>query len=221
MYDLDEMHAVFRQLTGNPPERDVSRRTIQRHLQNGVNWVASELEIPKRTDTTTFALVADQFEGYLLPSEALQVQEVMWNGRHVDYTSIEEWRRDRVAWRTATSGDPREVAVDGREMIVYPPPSAGAISTDANLVVRYLSSTFLITDGGVPGFGDADVLLAIYAAAQEWLSFNNMDGSKTNLIAQVEKFIAMRLPTAKARYARMLDDYQPGTVAPARTSAAR
>lgn len=216
-YDLDELYADLRSMIGDPPEARVTRRTLRRSLQRAVDWVASQCEY-KRTDTTTFALVADQYE-YTLPTDVLQVQEVMWDGKQLDFASIEEWRRDRLEWRTATSSNPTEVAVDGRQLFLYPPPSAAAVSADANLTLRYMAATFELTDTGVPGFGADAMQLVVYVAAREYMALNNMDGRFN--IQSVTDFIAERLTDLKERAARQLADYQPATRPPQRMTASR
>jgi hypothetical protein len=209
MMDLNEMVSLFREFSGQPTEIQVSQRTILKHLKNGVNFIAEELELPKRTDTTTFALEAGVFE-YALPSDMLQVKDVLWNGQPVRFVQIEEWRRDNVNYRGATPGTPEEVAVDGRLLTLYPPPSTDAITSDPKLTVRVLRSTFDVTPSGVPGFGDTDVLLAVYAGVQEFLSFKNLDGRYNLLLSQVEKLLNTRLISAKQRYQMMIAETNPG-----------
>lgn len=220
MMTQDEMHAVFRELCGQPAEHEVSFRTIDTHLKNGVNIIAEALRVPKRTDTTQFALEADVYT-YVLPSSVLQVQEAMWNNTHLRFSSIEEWRLYRVNWRGATSGNPQEIAADGRELFLYPPPSTAAIAIDDTLTVRWLQATFEITPAGVPGFSDSDVLLAVYAGAQEFMAFKNRDGRFNTMLQSISGLLQERIPLAQSRYSQMLQDYQPGTVAMPRMPPAR
>jgi hypothetical protein len=221
MFDRQQMIYQFREHCGGIPETMLSDRSIADvHLINGVRMVAASLNIPKRTDITQFPLQADVFE-YALPSNVLQVQEVMWNSQHIPFSSIEEWRRAHVNWRTAPAGRPQEVAIDGRQLILLPGPSADTIAADPVLLLRYTATEFRITPEGVPGFGDADVMLAIEMAALRWMMTANAGGRYTVQIQGLQAIVDADLPMLKERYSRMIADYQPGTEAPPRMSAAR
>ena len=209
MMNQNEMHALFREFVGQPSESQVTFRTINRHLQTGVNLVAEELRLPERTDTTTFALEASVFE-YELPSDVLQVTDVQWNGQKVKFSSLEEWRRYNINYRNSTAGTPDEVAVDARQLIIYPAPSADAITSDPKLTVRVLRSTFDVTPSGVPGFSDNDVLLAVYAGAQEFLAFKNLDGRYDKMLQNVSNLFVTRLNSAKQRYLMMISENNAG-----------
>lgn len=221
MFDRQQMVYQFRELCGGVAETTVSDRAIvDVHLANGVRMAAAAVGLTRRTDTTQFALQAGVFE-YALPSSFMQIQEVMWNSQHVAYTSIEEWRRAHVNWRTPTAGLPREVSVDGRQLILLPAPSSDAVSADPVLLVRYTASVTEITPEGVPGFGDAEVMLAVEMAALRYMSTNNRGGMYTPIIQGLQGLVSNDAEVLKGTNARMLADYQPGTEAPPRMSPAR
>lgn len=215
------MHRKFRSLVGNPTEQQVFRSRVDEHLENGVSMVAEELGLPPRTDNTTFALESGVYE-YSLPSDVLRVNDVYWNDLPLTFSDLDTWRTRSIHYRGATSSTPAEVAIDGRALFVYPPPDASAITTDPVLTVRAQMASYGVTDSGVPGFSDTDVLLSIYQGALEFMAFNNMGGRFDTSIKAASAFVNDGLTRAKQRYAQMLQDHNPGySVFSGRTGPAR
>ncbi len=127
------------------------------------------------------------------------------------------------SWLTATPGLPNRYAIEGRELILNPPPTAAVIAQTPFLTWRYMGTGTVWTEqseiglgvGGQPGLSALDEDLLMYYAAQEWISGRLINMKAEQLpaaqaqIAELEKQIARRLPEAKRRWMTRIDDYLP------------
>lgn len=202
-WDLKEMQAQMRSMIGNPTEQQVFNRTLDRYLQNGVTQTGAMIGLPVLTTREMVPLEVNTHT-YPLPADVLRVHEVWWNGSPLEFSSIETWRRDRVNWRGEEAGPPREVAVDARELFLYPRPDTSALATDGALDVRVLLTGHRLEANGITGFSDADVLLAVRLAAVEYMGSNNPDGRYDRGLKFQLEMIAREEVAAKQRYAQML-----------------
>jgi hypothetical protein len=118
-------------------------------------------------------------------------------------------------WRSAASGTPTQYAVEGRNLILNPPPSAASIAGSAgqagvtNIRWRWIGSS---DDGlevtGTPELSDMDQQLVRYDAAIGWLSAHPTPENSQRIAAYTAE-IQRRLPAAKQRWAAPLTSFYP------------
>lgn len=166
--NLVEMFSRFREHVGNPGVDAVSERQITEYVTDAFYWLADQLQQTYTADQTTLQLVAGQFE-YPLPDNVSQVVRVDWNDQPLTPASTYKWDREETPWRHGTAGRPAEFAIEGRRLILYPPPDAGNIATAGYLHYRYLAATSGLDEGGAPGVVHNDQVLAVCYAALLYL----------------------------------------------------
>jgi hypothetical protein len=163
-----ELRDLVRQSIGRPPKNQVEDSEIDAYFNSGLTFLAGELDYRVRIDSLSLVLTAEQ-RRYPLPDDVLEIVWVEWNSNRLESRSIWEWDRLGTDYVDGTSGNPLEFAVQGRELILFPPPDTGAVETAGSLVYCYLSTGEGITPAGVVGLSDADQRVAAYRAAWEWL----------------------------------------------------
>jgi hypothetical protein len=167
-----EVLSQFRRRIGNPPQADVNDTTLLAFMEPHLLWLADELEYNVVT-APTLGLTSGDYQ-YPLPSGCLYILWAEWNGSRLTPGSIAAWTRDNVDWRGATASTPTQYTVEGRTLLVQPPPGDDAVEEDPFLVLCYVAEGSLTT-AGVAGLTDSDLWAAIYRAAGEWLGMNPGD----------------------------------------------
>lgn len=205
--NLASLRSELRELIGDPSKAEVDDERLQRYLLSAAEWLASELRAFIRTDEQSLALVANQQE-YLLPTDVEWLLWIEYNGDRLTPASTNLWVRDSTDWRGETAGTPTEFAVEGRNLILRPKPSAAAIVTDAALSYRYMSSAPSLTASGAPGLSDLDQRLALYEAALEYAGTHPSEENAARAQFYGQQ-IARLLPAAKARAENRLENYIP------------
>lgn len=203
MLNETQLGEYFRALCGGPTVNDLPKHTIGIHLASGLDTLMDALEASRETDAYSFALVVDQFE-YPLPSDVHQVTWITWNDQPLTLGTTDDWIRQSRNWRTATSGTPSDIAIDGRTFLLYPPPSSDAITTAGVVVYRFLRE-YRVTPAGIPGLPDADARLAVMLGALEWMGANNADGRHDRRMASLGGTVKNRLGDAAGRAIQPLD----------------
>lgn len=196
MMDERQIEGHLREWVGDPDVDVVSKRKlIGSYFHNALTWLAGELGLNVRTQASLYTLLADTY-AYPLPRNTYEVIWVEWNDRRLERATLYGWNRDAVDYRGAESGYPTEWCIIGSEIIFNPPPSSGAISTDASVDMCFIEGGLELGPDGVPGFTDLDTWCAIHRAAQMYLDMHptqeNVARSKSNR-AEWE----MRLPECR------------------------
>jgi hypothetical protein len=125
-----------------------------------------------------------------------------------------------LSWLTAIPGTPAKYAIEGRQLILNPPPSATFVATTPILTWRYIGTGSLWTEqseiglgiGGSPGLSALDEDLVMYFAASEWLGMRLVNAPADRLpgmqaqIAELKDQISRRLPEAKRRWEQRIED---------------
>lgn len=203
----NELRDLVRQNIGRPLKNAVEDKEIDGYVLSALDWLAGEIpDFQTRTDSTGMGLVASQAE-YPLPGDVLEIIFVEWNGNKLEPRSIWEWDRLGTDYRGATASNPTEFAIQGRNLVLYPPPSSTAITTAPNLVVRYIATPGL-TPAGVVGLSDADQRVVAYRAAWEYLLTHPSEANAA-LAQGVGRLLADTLPQAQRRAADMAQDHAP------------
>lgn len=161
------MIANIRRRIGGANVTDVSNADLTEYLTAGLEWLAESLHY-RCVTWEHLGMTASQQE-YPLPEDMLLPVFVEWNGNRLTPSSIYTWDRSGTKWRGATAATPREYAIFARKLILMPPPSSDAITTDSALTMRYIASAEPLGEGGVPGLTDGEQRLACYHAAWEYL----------------------------------------------------
>jgi hypothetical protein len=185
----------------NPSPEEVSDRLLDSCLADALSWLASELKYDIRTNEQ-IGLTAGQFE-YPLPQDLSHVIWIEWNGKVLDPTSTYLVNATGGSWREQDANATlSEYAIQGRKLILLPPPSAAAITTDPYLSWRYIASGGEMGESGVPGLSDLDLQIARYQAACNWLTDHITAENLTVFQAKIAAYtemIARLLPNAKRR----------------------
>lgn len=226
---LAQLAGEMRVLINNPPQNRVSDRDLMSFLIPSVQWLAGHLKFDIRTDNN-IGLVAEQRE-YPLPPDLLYFVWVQVNGAILDPTTVWDLNsggstttpnlaQSGQTWMTVPSGTPLRYAVQGRQLVLYPPASATFVATTPVMSWRYLSmGAWFTTDGsvgltpqGIPSLTDLDLQVVRWEAAKNWLG-SHMLGlppdqvqSIQATIMEYEKSIAARLPECKRRWEDNLED---------------
>ena len=195
------IRSKLRRLIMNPSPEEVSDTLLDSCFADALAWLASELRFDIHTDEQ-IPLTAGQFE-VPLPQDLAWLLWIEWNGKVLDPTSTFLVNGTGGSWRQQEANDSlSEYAIQGRKLILLPPPSATAITTDPYLSWRYIASGGEIGESGVPGLSDLDLQIARYQAACNWLTDHitaeNLSVFQAKIAAYTE-MIARLLPNAKRR----------------------
>ena len=223
--NLDALYSALRNRIGNPPltgEGTVTDRTLLDFLTRGMEYLAGELQFSITTATTGITLVADTIE-YEFPDDVLEFLWIEHNGVRLTPSSADLWERDGVDWRDATSATPREYAVQGRNVIFYPPPNAAAVTADSTPDFRYIATAPALSSAGTDRLGDQDQMLAVYWAAWNYCLLHGAEpGMKERAKANEAALQQQLIHAHRRRMEAHIHDYRPSVVfTTRRTGAAR
>lgn len=113
------------------------------------------------------------------------------------------------SWRSAPSGTPTQFAIEGRDLILNPPPSAAFVATTKTMRWRWIGAS---DEGwqmdGTPQLSDMDQQLVRYDAAIGWLSAHPSQENQARIQAYTAE-IQRRLPAAKQRWSNPNLGYYP------------
>lgn len=210
-------------MIGNVEQNQVPDRELTEFLSRSLSFLADYLKFVIVTDTTV-PLVANQME-YPLPKTFLYMQWVEIGGQLLQPTStwaINSGQRTTQStpvgpdWRTAVPSKPLLYAVEGRELILNPPPDSGTAASFPTMVWRYIGtgtewaeqSEIGMGQAGIPSISDADEDLVTYEAAIQWCAAHPSPENKARL-DEYRIEVGRRLPAAKRRWENMIRDYAP------------
>jgi hypothetical protein len=200
-----EVLSELRRLIGNPDLTETSDRDLIPYVSSAADWFVSETKNLYRTDTTAIALVASQRE-YPLTSDIGWILSVSWNDLKLTPSSQLTWNRDGTTYRTSTAANPSEFAVYDRFLILQPPASASAVTTDGFLEVRSIVTAGPLAAGGIRGIADFDMRVVLHEAAYEYLALHpspENDARAKFCLAQTARL----LPAARERAERPVEDW--------------
>ena len=202
----NELYSELRDLIGNPDPNDVTNKMLESAIVPALERLAVELNYNVQTDVQ-FPLIAETRE-YQLSDNFSYIVYIEWNDVRLVPSSIYQWEIEGSRYPSVTSSNPREYAVFGRRLILNPPASAGAVSTDGFLAVQYIASSPVIDGGGVPGLGNLDMQLVLYYAAIRFLRARPSEENLARISGYMEE-TAVLLPAARKRAQNMLESYSP------------
>ena len=217
---LSNLYGEMRPLIGSPSQEVVADRDLASFLIPSLQWFASTMKCLFVTDSTIH-LTAEQRE-YPLPPSAIYVVWVEFNSNQL--TPASTWGLNATGtappasglsgqtWMSVSSGTPTMFAVEGRQLILYPPASADVVAATPVMRWRFLSLGPELTnyDGispqGVAGLTDLDLQVIRYDAAAAWLAAHLIGLSSDELVAQQaqiaahQAMVARQLPECKERW---------------------
>jgi hypothetical protein len=163
---LSGMRSLWRELTGEKYTSVVPDTVVDRYLQRGLNELNRRVRYHYTDSSTAITLLAGTQE-YALPTDCMELIHVYWNGQELKKSDVEQWRRQYVQWRLET-GEPREWAMYGDKLVLYPTPTAEAVAAEDNPVLRYVATPGEIATYGPAQLRTGDTDLAVYHGVALW-----------------------------------------------------
>jgi hypothetical protein len=207
---MTEIEAVawFRELTGEKNDVAVPDDTVLEYLRRGYEVLADELGIPY--GTVEVALVANQQE-YDLGSAVLQIVTATIGERRLRSKTIGEWQRAFVGWEHEEAGEPTEIAVLGRKVVLRPKPDVATVALSPELRLLFLRSPGLTDEGSLEGmadFGSHETRLAVMYGVLEWADH---PGSQVDQAQRgnIERRLMHMIDRSRLRHHQMLAAHKP------------
>lgn len=200
-----ELRGETRRLLG-VRANEVPDREIDSFLIPAIVWLAEQLKFDIVTDES-IGISESQVE-VPLPKDLSFMIWVEWNSTRLTPTSPYALDRDNPTWRSQTAATPTQFAIQGRNLILNPPPDSTSITADSTLSWRYISSGNRLPESGVAGLSESDEMLIRYDAAVGWLSAHISDENQAK-VAAFSQQIKRRLPEAKRRWENAITPFYP------------
>lgn len=162
MTDLEAL-AQLRVRIGDPSKNEVSNETLRMFFTSALQRLAHELKwnVPPATTIT----VAAQDYAVPLPDDLMWLLWVEANNLRLQPDSANRLILDSFSWRDQQPGTPSRYVIQGRTLILIPPPAS-----DTEFTFSYIANSDGLQPGGITALPDADFQCAIYDAAIEFLS---------------------------------------------------
>lgn len=196
--------SMVRRMIGQPTVRDVDNKVLWDHITDAQLDLSAILEYQITTFDQGIRLVAGQQE-YGLPAEVLYLLWAEWNDGRLTPNDPATWDNQGNDWRQATASIPNEYAVERRRLILNPPPSSGAITTDPYLVLRAITSIPGLADIGITDMPDVDIRLACAMGAIAWLAQHPSDENS----ARAQHCVSVRDPLLQQAKGRINHEIKP------------
>lgn len=195
---IDELLADVRERAGDPSIDEVPDRKLLVYLRSAARWLAGELELRVHTDSQWLQPTASVYE-YPLPADVTELLWVRYGGKYLNPVMVSSWTRDGIDYTAATAGTPIDYAVEGRTLLLYPPPSSTIISSYPWLVASFLrvDGDANATESWLPA-GGQDLLTM--KAAQEYLESSAWGETGPLAMAKAARLgneIGLRLPNVR------------------------
>ncbi len=201
-----ELLKQIRSFLGEVHEQKISDRALAHFTLASLHWFNTEVGgHTTENDTAAITLVAGT-SVYALPTDCLEILRVEWNTDQLKPDKLEDWHRDGLDWVNDTASTPTAFAVKGRNIYVYPKPSAGAVSTDSSLTLLFKSCSIEASGGVLPGLTTPDGLIVAAYAARAYCIANPLETDRER-VPGLTQLIEEWLPMAKARGKTLIPDY--------------
>lgn len=200
MMDRDALLVDMRDKLGTPSVDDISNRSLAPFLRSAARWMASELDLPVKT-SDRFLGLADDVYRYALPPDVAEILWVYSGTLFLNPMTTTSWVNDGIDYTSSTSGTPREFAIDGRELLLYPAPESDFVDDYPWLKAQYIVLPQDTADGYsfLPA-GAEDALT--YQAAAEYLIAHAQGESMQAMLMKADvlsKQAGARIGKAKQR----------------------
>lgn len=166
MYDDVQALAELRLRVGDMSPNATTQDTLRRFYASALERLAQKLKwnIPL---PTTLTIPAQEYR-IPMPDDLMQILWVECNGNRITPDSVNRWIRDRVQYGVSTvqATTPSLYAMQGRRLLFYP-----VFSADTEIVLSYIAHSPRLQPGGITGLPWADLMVAVYDAAAEYLSY--------------------------------------------------
>jgi hypothetical protein len=172
-----------------------------------LNVLAAELDYVIVDDADIMGLTANQ-AAMALPEDLAFILSVDWNSTTLTPNSMYAWERDNTTWRETTAGSPSEYVVQGRMLILNPPPSSTAVTTDPYLRLRYIASSPGMTATGTPGLSALDQELVVLEASVRYCYTHPNERTLARVVG-LEKLRDRAMAGARRRAQRAVRGFHP------------
>lgn len=166
MYDDIQALAELRLRVGDMSPNATTQDTLRRFFASALEDLADKLKwnIPL---PTTLTIPAQEYR-VPMPDDLMQILWVECNGNRVTPDSVNRWIRDRVQYGVTTvqATTPQAYAMQGRRLLFYP-----VFAAETEITLSYIAHGGELTPGAIPGLPWADLMVAVYYAAAEYLAF--------------------------------------------------
>jgi hypothetical protein len=212
--------AELRELIGNSSVNETNNRQLLSHLNAALAWFAEVMRHHVVTDEHAIALVEDQ-RAYPLPNTLSRLLWVEHNSIRLEPTSTFQHEQQGGNWRTVASASPSQYAIEGRELILIPPPDDDAIEDDGYLAMRYIAAPEELGADGSAGLSELDYQIVLYKAAIRWLRSHPSDINRAMVVEYKEELNEL-VGAAKRRQMNPHETFQPNmAISVTRQGAAR
>lgn len=202
-----ELLGRIRERIGKPTQNEVSDRRLMDYLHSRLEWLAGLLEYSVKTDSTSIAAVASQYE-YALPADFGEMIWVRYGGEFLTPATVPQWVRDGTDWIDAAAALPTEYAIQARKLLVTPPPSSTNVTSYPKFTISYVASPVPVEENDLPLFGESDQMLLVFAVAHEWCSANPTEENLVRAQAY-QQYIDLQLAEARRRRFFASEEFAP------------
>ncbi len=163
---LGTMRGLWYELVGEKDTDVVPFTVCDMYLQRGLEELNRLVRYHYTDDATAITLVAATQE-YALPAACNQLVFVTWRGQELKKSSVDQWRSQGEPWQQQ-SGEPREWAMYGEKLVIFPTPTVEAVAADPNPVLRYGSNPPDIGTAGPEQLREQDYPIPVYHGVALW-----------------------------------------------------
>ncbi len=163
---LGTMRGLWYELVGEKDTSVVPFTVCDMYLQRGLEELNRLTRYHYTDDATSITLVAGTQE-YALPAACNQLIFVTWRGQELKKSSVDQWRSQGEPWQQQT-GEPREWAMYGEKLVIFPTPTTEAVAADPNPVLRYGSNPPDIGTSGPEQLRAQDYPIPVYHGVALW-----------------------------------------------------
>lgn len=158
------MRTTWRGYVNETDTTVVPDATVDRYLRDGLTQTNRRIGYYFKDSDIT--LVAGTQE-YALPTDYVHEVFAYWNTLQLKKADVEQWIADNESFQ-AQSGAPREYAIYGAKIIIFPVPDANSVAADATVTLRHIATPPDFASSGPSGLLTQDHEVPIYAAVALW-----------------------------------------------------
>ena len=161
-----DARSLWREYTGEKDITVVPDSIVDIYIQAGIDELNRRIEYHLTDDSSSIVLVSGTQE-YALPTDAVKIVWVQWNGKDLQKRSIDDWRNRELDWRNEV-GQPQEWAMYANKLVLRPIPIAAAVAAAASPVIRYISRPGAVATVGFAQLNTQDHRVPVYWGVYQW-----------------------------------------------------
>jgi len=199
--DISELRLWLRgylldDISDNPDQDDEGYRWKNAELDS--HLAGAQEEACRRggllyTETDTIGQISLSAGTYLYDIDAhfVRVTDFIFDDKPLVRTTIDKLTRTARKWRSATSGTPKQYAVKGRTLAIYPPPDATQAANTAQLAGYHTPLKRLSAANPTPEIEESLHKHLIYYAAKLAFQKRDIDTHDPQAAAEMEREFTM------------------------------